>query len=220
MRSHIVRRTALAVAVGAASVAGYGLPARAQDVPPRYSLPGRELGPEGQVEQRRSVGLQLQGRYAQDRYRQDYRNRLREQRRARGDWQPYDYALDAYFDAPASVRYTFDGRSYDTNAFGADALRDAANDGYEEGVRSGEADREDGWHRGGYRDSFVYQDGDRGYDGRDFDPSQHDHYFREGVRRGYEDGLNDRRRYGRTDEGHYLLSSGALSGILTFEPLR
>ena len=163
--------------------------------------------------------MQLQGRYAQDRYRQAYRNRLSEERRASGDWYAYDYARDAYFDAPASVRYTYDGRSYDTNAFGADGLRDAANDGYEEGVRSGEADREDGWHRGGYRDSYVYQDGDRGYDGSSFDPSQHDHYFREGVRRGYEDGFNDRRRYGSTEEGHYLLSASILSGLLTFEPI-
>jgi hypothetical protein len=219
MRSHIVRRTALAVAVGAASLAGPGLVARAQDVSPLHSHRERELAREGRVEQGRSIGLQLQGRYAQDRYRQDYRNRLREERRASGDWHPYDYERDAYFDAPASVRYTYDGRSYDTNAFGADALRDAANDGYEEGVRSGEADREDGWRRGGYRDSYAYQDGDRGYDGRELDPSQHDHYFREGVERGYEDGFNDRRRYGRTDEGHYLLSASVLSGILTFEPI-
>jgi hypothetical protein len=218
MGSHIVRRLALSVAVGAASLGASAVPSLAQDVPPRHCHRDRDLAQDERVEKGRSAGLQRQRRYAQDRYREDYRSRLRERRREGSDQQPHDCTRDPIFDAPASVRYTYDGRSYDTNAFGADAMRDAANDGYEEGVRSGEADREDGW-RGGYRDSFAYLDGDRGYDGRDFDPSQRDHYFREGVRRGYEDGFNDRRRYGHTDEGHYLLSSGVLSGILAFEPV-
>jgi hypothetical protein len=213
MRSRMVSRTALAVVLGAASVAGSGVPARAQDVSPRYSGDER-------VEEGRSARLQRERRYAQDRYRQDYRYRLREQRRERDAWQPYDLARDAYFDAPASVRYAYDGRWYDTNAYGADTLRDAANNGYEEGFRSGEADREDGWNRGGYRDSFAYQDADQREGARTLDPSQRAHFYREGVHRGYDDGFNDRRRYGRTDDGHYLLLAGVLAGLLTFESLR
>jgi hypothetical protein len=206
------RRTALAVVLGAASVAGSGVPARTQEISAGHSRDER-------VEEGRSAGLQLEQRYAQDRYRQDYRNRLRKERRETDDWQPYDHARDAYFDAPASVRYAYDGRWYDTNAYGADVLRDAANNGYEEGFRSGEADREDGWNRGDYRDSFAYQDADQDDEGRNFAPAQRTYFYREGVQRGYEDGRNDRRRYGRTDEGHYLLLSTVLAGILTFETL-
>jgi hypothetical protein len=230
MRSHVVRRAALAVAVGATWLAVPGLPARAQDASPRQSHRDREgersrprhqeLTYDEQVEEGRSFRLQRQRRYAQDRYRQDYRNRLQERRRERSGWRPDDYASDGYFDAPASLRYAHDGRWYETNAYGADALRDAANSGYEEGFRSGQADREDGWSRGGYRDSFAYQDADQAYEGRSLAPAQHAHYFREGVRRGYEDGFDDSRRYGRTEDGHYLLLSTVLAGLLTFEPLR
>lgn len=232
MKSHIVRRAAPAVVL-AASLAVPGLPAGAQDVSSRPAH--RDRGAEGQrtrtserrlahderVEDERSAGLQRQRRYAQDRYRQGYRDRLQERRRHRTEWQPFDYERDAYLDAPASVRYAYGGRWYETNAYGADALRDAANSGYEEGFRSGEADREDGWSRGAYRDSFAYQDADLAYDGRSSAPSfQHAHFFREGVRRGYEDGRHDRRRYGRTEDGHYLLLSTVLAGLLAFEALR
>jgi flagellar biosynthesis/type III secretory pathway protein FliH len=43
------------------------------------------------------------------------------------------------------------GSYYETNEYGADLLRQAVNNGYQEGFRAGEADRQDRWHSD-YRD--------------------------------------------------------------------
>ena len=83
-------------------------------------------------------------------------------------------------DLPIFVR----GRSYSTNQYGADYVRLAVNNGYEEGFYAGQADREDRWTRGSYRDSYGYQDANYGYNGRYIDQPQYNHYFREGFRRG------------------------------------
>jgi hypothetical protein len=66
-------------------------------------------------------------------------------------------------------------------------LRQAVNYGYQEGFRAGEADRQDRW-RSNYRDSYAYQDANYGYNGYYVDRGDYNYYFREGFRRGYEDG--------------------------------
>jgi hypothetical protein len=171
----------------------------------RYS---RQIGQDERVAQQRATELQTQQRTAQYRYQQRYVDRLRQQQREVGDWQSYDYDRDPYFYSAPTFRYSYSGRWYDTSQYGADYLRSAVNNGYEEGFYAGQADREDRWTRGSYRDSYGYQDANYGYNGRYIDQSQYNHYFREGFRRGYEDGFNRRSRYGRSSgSGHQLLAS-------------
>jgi hypothetical protein len=83
-------------------------------------------------------------------------------------------------------------------------LRQAVRNGYEEGVRAGQSDREDRW-RSSYTDSFGYQDASLGYTGYYVDLSEYQYYFREGFRRGYEDGYYGRNQYGTYSNGSFSL---------------
>ena len=63
-----------------------------------------------------------------------------------------------------NYRYRRSGQYYYTSQYGAQMLQNALNYGYEEGFRSGQADREDGWAYD-YSSSYAYQDASYGYDG-------------------------------------------------------
>ena len=91
--------------------------------------------------------------------------------------------------------------------------------GYEEGFRAGQADREDGWRSGGYRDSYAYQDANFGYTGYYVDQGEYNYYFREGFRRGYEDGFNSRNQYGSYSNGKYEILGAILSQVLNLQSL-
>ena len=93
------------------------------------------------------------------------------------------------------------------------------NYGYDEGFRSGQADRQDRW-RSSYQDSYAYQDANYGYNGFYVDQDQYNYYFREGFRRGYEDGYRHRYQYGRYSQGKYSIQINLLGQILGFESLR
>ena len=112
----------------------------------------------------------------------------------------YDYANDPYFYTPADYRYFWGGRYYETNEYGVDLLRLALNNGYREGWHAGRADREDGW-RPSYRGCYAYRDANYGYEGYYLDRGTYNYYFREGFRRGYEDGYYGSYRYGRYSNG-------------------
>ena len=71
----------------------------------------------------------------------------------------------------------------------------------------------DGW-RFDFRDSYAYQDADYGYTGYYLDEDTYNYYFREGFRRGYEDGFYSRYQYGRYAGGSYNILDGILRGIL------
>jgi hypothetical protein len=88
--------------------------------------------------------------------------------------------------------------------------------GYEEGFRAGEADRQDGWPPN-CRDSYAYQDADYGYDGYYVDRDDYNYYFREGFRRGYEDGYGSQPQYGSYEDGKYSILTEVLSSILNFQ---
>jgi hypothetical protein len=102
------------------------------------------------------------------------------------------------------------------NQYGADQLRRALNLGYEEGVRAGQADREDRW-RFGFQDSWAYQDATYGYDGYYVDLPEYQYYFREGFRRGYEDGFYSRTQYGTYGNGVFNLIGNIAQGILNLQ---
>lgn len=162
--------------------------------------------------------LQQQRRMAQYRYQRDYQARLRAQER-RWRMASYDYTRDPFYYTPASYRYSYGGRWYQTNRYGADLMRDAVRRGYSEGLRAGRADREDGW-RYDYRGSDGYLDASYGYDGRYIGHDQYTHYFREGFQRGYEDGYHSRYRHGRRDErGDYTVLAAVLGVILGLQLL-
>jgi hypothetical protein len=92
-------------------------------------------------------------------------------------------------------------------------LRHSVNYGFDEGVRSGIADRRDPWAFN-YRDSFAYQDANFGYAGYYVDRDDYNFYFREGFRRGYEDGFYSRNQYGHYSNGSYSVPVTTLSVIL------
>jgi hypothetical protein len=92
-------------------------------------------------------------------------------------------------------------------------LRRALNDGYAQGFEAGRADRYDNWDYD-YQNSYGYQDASYGYDSYYVELNDYRYYFREGFRRGYEDGYYRRSQYGRYSGGRRSLIGSILQGIL------
>jgi len=115
-----------------------------------------------------------------------------------------------------NYRYSRQGNYYETNQYGADLLRRAINNGYEEGFRAGLADRQDGWGYN-YQDSGAYDDASYGYDGYYVDVDEYQYYFRQGFQRGYEDGYNGRSQYGQYNNGSYSILGTILNTILNLQ---
>jgi hypothetical protein len=161
----------------------------------------------------RSALLQQQNRTAQYRFQQQYLERRRQQI---ADWnaRSYDYNNDPNFYSAANYRYSRGGTSYQTNQYGADLLRQAVNNGYEEGFQSGQADREDRYSNGSYQNSYAYQDANYGYNGYYVAQTEYSYYFRQGFQRGYDDGYNSRSQYGSYSNGNYSVLSAILSQVL------
>jgi hypothetical protein len=92
-------------------------------------------------------------------------------------------------------------------------LQQAMQNGYEEGFYAGQADRQDGW---GYNpnNSFGYQDAAIGYDNYYVSYDEYNYYFREGFRRGYEDGYYGRNQYGRYSNGKYSILGTIVGAVL------
>ena len=161
----------------------------------------------------REAMLQQQNRAAQVRFQQQYQERRREQMQ---NWnaRSYEYDNDWFFYSAPSYRYVRDNRSYQTNQYGADLLRQAVNYGYEQGFPAGQADREDGW-RASHTSSPAYQDGDYGYNGYYVSADEYRYYFRQGFSRGYDDGYNRRAQFGIADSsGNLFMLSAVLTSIL------
>jgi hypothetical protein len=175
------------------------------------------LDQQQRLAQQQAEQLQQQKRTAQYQFQQQYLARLREQRVVLT--RQYDYYNDPYFYTPPTYRYYRAGSYYNTNEYGARMLRQAINFGYEEGYRAGLADRSDRW-RFGYQDSYAFQDANYGYTGFYVDQGDYNYYFREGFRRGYEDGFYGRYQYGRNVNGSYSILGGVLSQILRLTSLR
>jgi hypothetical protein len=113
-----------------------------------------------------------------------------------------------------NYRYYRGGQYYYTSQYGVQMLRDAVNNGYEEGFRAGMADRQDGWGYD-YSQSYGYTDASYGYNSYYVDLSEYNYYFREGFRRGYEDGYYSRSNYGRYNNGRYSILDNILGGIFS-----
>jgi hypothetical protein len=162
-------------------------------------------------EQQQAWTLQQQRRNQQFRYQQDYWDHQRQlQERA---WRDRDrYYNNLYFYSGPSFRYVRFGVYYETTQYGVDLIEEALNDGYEQGFRAGRADRFDGW-RYDYEDSYPYRDANYGYYGYYISQSEYNYYFREGFRRGYEDGYYGRYSYGYYSGGRYRLQDSVSTRI-------
>jgi hypothetical protein len=168
--------------------------------------------------QQRTEQLQQQRRTAQYRFQEGYLERERQQQISFQNDRNHDYDHDPYFYTAPIYRYQRAGNYYEINQYGADTLRQAVNYGYEEGFQTGQADQQDRW-RSSYQDSYAYQDADYGYNGFYVNQDDYQYYFREGFRRGYEDGYNNRSQYGQNVGGKFSVQVGQLSIILGFESL-
>jgi hypothetical protein len=165
----------------------------------------------------RLTSLQQSKRMAQYNYQQSYYQRLRDQQ-SRYQNDSFDYNNDPYFYSVSIYRYNYGGSWYETNQYGADLFRQALNYGYQEGFQAGLADRQDHW-RYDYRNSYGYQDGNFGYNGYYARQEDYNYYFRQGFRRGYEDGYYSRYRYGRNDNGNYILAAVLITSILNLQSI-
>lgn len=150
--------------------------------------------------------MQQQRRLARWRFEQNYYERLRQDQFRLQNFRYNDYGSPNY-------RYYREGTYYQTNQYGANLLRQAVNNGYEEGFRAGQADRQDGWNFS-YQDSDAFQDGSYGYDGYYVDLNEYQYYFRQGFQRGYEDGYYGRYQYGAYNNGTYNILGDVLNLIL------
>src|SRR5207247_7338801 len=140
------------------------------------------------------------------RFHQSYWERLRRDQSRLQSFVYLDYGSPTY-------QYYRDDRYYQVNDYGANLLRRAVNSGYEEGYRAGLADREDGWQFD-TDNCDAFQDASYGYDGYYVDISEYQYYFREGFRRGYEDGYYGRYQYGTNSNGTYSILCDILNLIL------
>lgn len=170
----------------------------------------RQRRQQDRLAQQREQQLQRQQRQSHLRFQQQYQERLRQ------DWINLQNARSYEYSAP-SYRYSRNGRYYQTNQYGVDMLRQGVNYGYEEGVRAGQADREDR-ARFSYRDSYAYQDATYGYDGYHVDLNEYRYYFRQGFNRGYQDGYYSRSRYGNNSNGGFSLLGNILQQIFNVRP--
>jgi len=179
----------------------------------------RALAESQSLARQRAYQLQQANRMAQYRYQEEYYQRLRAQQQ-RMLSQRLNFNSDPYFYTPDTYQYAYNGNQFQTNQYGAQMLRQAANDGYAEGIRAGRADRQDGW-RQDYQNAFAYQDANYGYNGYYVSQQDYNYYFRQGFRRGYDDGYNQDYRYGRYDQGNDTgsLLQTVLSLILNLQPL-
>ena len=166
-----------------------------------------------------TVRLQEQKRTMQYRVQLQYVDRLRQQQIFLQNDRHPDYERDPYFYTAPTYRYRRGGHNYETNQDGADLLRQGANFGYQEGFRAGDADRRDRWPANA-RESYAYRDATYGFNGYYVDRADYAYYFREGFRRGYEDGYGSRYRFGCQTNGTYVLTDAVLTQVLGFQSLR
>lgn len=191
---------------------------RAQAEQQRATQYRQRLDQQIRLAQQQSAQLQRQqNRAAQYRAQQQYLAQLRAQQLRLQSAR--NYSNDPYIRTAPSYRYAYSGVSRETNQYGVDVLRQAVNYGYQEGVRFGQADRQDGLSPN-YQNSYAYRDANYGYAGNYVDQSDYNYYFRQGFQRGYTDGYNSRSQYGTSSNGSSSILANLLTTILGLTSLR
>jgi flagellar biosynthesis/type III secretory pathway protein FliH len=115
----------------------------------------------------------------------------------------------------ARYRVYRNGGYYQTDARGAELLKQAVNRGYQQGFEAGRADSRNR-RTNNYNNSSIYRSGNYGYQSY-VDSRQYQYYFRQGFERGYEDGFNSRNRYGTGSGGSLNILGSILQGILNIQ---
>jgi hypothetical protein len=161
--------------------------------------------------QQATEALQQQKRNAQYTLNQQYLANLQQQQQRLNTQR--DVQRDPYYSAPMTFRYRVGSTDRETNRYGADVMRQAVNNGYQQGWKAGRADRRDRWSSN-YQQSYGYQDANYGFSGNYLPQSDYNYYFREGFRRGYEDGFARHSQYGTVVNGTPSILGAILSGIL------
>jgi hypothetical protein len=177
----------------------------------------QRLDQQVRFSQQQAAQMQQQKRINEYRAQQQYLAQLRQQQLRLQTAR--NYSNDPYIRTAPSYRYAYNGTNRETNQYGADVLRQAVNYGYQEGVRFGQADRQDGLPAN-YRNSFAYQDANYGYSGYYVDQADYNYYFRQGFQRGYADGYNSQSQYGTSLNGTSSILATLLSSILGLTSLR
>jgi hypothetical protein len=191
---------------------------RAQAEQQRAAQYRQRLDQQVRLGQQQAALAQQQRRAAQYRAEQQYLAQLRAQQLRLQTAR--NYSNDPYIRTAPSYRYAYSGVNRETNQYGADVLRQAVNYGYQEGVRFGQADRQDGLTPN-FQNSYAYRDANYGYAGNYVDQSDYNYYFRQGFQRGYTDGYNSRSQYGTTlANGNSSILAGLLTTILGLTSLR
>ena len=169
--------------------------------------------------------------YLRTRRASDYRDWQRAQQRARREYVQYQRVLsrrnvivnngyynNGYYNAGYGVvpgrmyRINRGNTYYTVDARGVELLRAAVQNGYNQGYRQGQIDRQ---YRRGYNFGIhsTYRTGTYGWQSH-VARNQYQYYFQEGFQRGYEDGYNSTYRYGvRSNNGLNILG-GVLNTIL------
>ncbi len=153
------------------------------------------LDQQQRVAKPQSAELKHENRHAQCTVQQQYVERLHQQQLTARRQRPAIYSRDPDFSTPATYEYFRGDRRYETNQYGVSMLRQGVNYGYDQGYRTGEADRMDR-SPSSFEGSVAYQDANYGYTGFYIDRDDCNFYFREGFRRGYEDGYDGHTRFG------------------------
>ena len=177
----------------------------------------QRLAQQVNFSQQQAALLQQQRRINQYRAEQQYLAQLRHQQLQLQTAR--NYSNDPYIRTAPSYRYGYSGVTRETNQYGADVLRQAVNDGYQEGVRFGQADRADGYPAN-YANNAAYRDANYGYSGNYVDQADYNYYFRQGFQRGYTDGYNSRSQYGSSLNGQSSILATLLTSILGLTSLR
>ena len=119
-----------------------------------------------------------------------------------------------YNNNQTNYRLYRNGSYYTVDSRGAELLRQAVNNGYSQGYRQGQIDRQ--YRRGmNWGGNSIYRSGAYGYQSyvaRD----QYTYYFQQGFQKGYEDGYNSTYRYGTRVGNGYNILGNVLSSILSF----
>lgn len=193
---------------GVAVIVGTALTASAQN-PTREYRDWQKAQREAQRERRD---------YQRTRNARDYREWQNAERRVQQEYAQYQRAQPGYnrgsYNNNVNRRYRVlrNGSYYSTDARGAELLRSAVNNGYSQGYRQGQLDRQ--YRRGSnYGNSSLYRSGTYGYQSH-VARNQYQHYFQQGFQRGYEDGYNSTYRYGTRSGNGFNILGNVLSGIL------
>ncbi|MFL6374558.1 MAG: hypothetical protein ACJ73D_07840 [Pyrinomonadaceae bacterium] len=97
--------------------------------------------------------------------------------------------------------------NYITDDRGADLLRQAVRNGYQQGYQAGSSDRSS--RHNNWRRNQTYVSANMGWE-NGVDQSQYRYYFQQGFQKGYDDAFYNRNRYGRDNN----ILDNVLTGIL------